>query len=97
MGTYVGICNQILYNKYMKKFDSRLNNIPASLWTIIAKIDELKGRWTGGLELSPIILGRLKKSVLVTSTGASTRIEGSKLSDNDIEKLITSLVVENLK
>jgi hypothetical protein len=44
--------------------------------------------WIGGAQLSPQILGRLKRSVLVTSTGASTRIEGAKLSDVEIEKLI---------
>ena len=34
------------------------------------------------------ILGRLKKSALITSSGASTRIEGSKLSDKEIEDII---------
>ena len=40
------------------------------------------------------ILGRLKRSVLVTSTGASTRIEGSSLSDEDVEKLMRGIAIE---
>ena len=67
--------------------DQRLNDLPASVWQKIAKIDELKGRWIGGVKLGPQVLGRLKKSVLVTSTGASTRIEGARLSDEDVDEL----------
>ncbi len=69
-------------------FEARFTTLPGEIWSKIAKIDEIKGRWTGGLKLSPQILMRLKKSVLVTSSGASTRIEGSKLSDEEVEAFI---------
>ena len=70
------------------QFGARFAGISPEIWSKIAKIDEIKGRWIGGVNLSPQILGRLKKSVLVTSAGASTRIEGAKLSDEEVEKLI---------
>lgn len=57
----------------------------------IARIDEFKGLWHGSLRLSPQILGRLKSSVIITSTGASTRIEGSKMSDKDVARLLRGL------
>jgi len=57
----------------------------------IAKIDEFKGLWKGSLRLSPQTLGRLKRSVLITSTGASTRIEGSRMSDKEVARLIQGL------
>lgn len=57
----------------------------------ITKIDEFKGLWKGSLRLSPQTLGRLKRSVLITSTGASTRIEGSKMSDEEVARLIQGL------
>ncbi|MEK7497985.1 MAG: Fic family protein [Patescibacteria group bacterium] len=60
----------------------------------IAQIDELKGKWIAGIQLHPQTLKRLKESVLVTSTGASTRIEGAKLSDEDIEKLLRGISIE---
>ncbi len=71
-------------------YDRRLENLPASIWEKIAQIDELKGRWAGGVRLGPQVLGRLKQSVLITSTGASTRIEGARLADEDVEKLMVS-------
>ncbi len=80
--------------KRLHRLDRRLQKIPVSIWTRIAEIDELKGRWVGGAQLSPQVLGRLKRSVLITSTGASTRIEGAKLSDEAVEKLMRGLVIQ---
>jgi len=77
-----------------QRFNARVVNIPGGIWTKIAQIDELKGRWTGGVHLSPQVLGRLKQSVLITSTGASTRIEGAHLSDEDVEKLMHGISVQ---
>lgn len=76
------------------KFSKRLDSISAEIITKIAKIDEFKGRWITGAKLSPQVLGRLKRSVLITSTGASTRIEGSNLSDEDVEKVMRGLSIQ---
>ena len=70
--------------------DQSLKDLPTSVWQKIARIDELKGQWIGGVKLGHQVLGRLKKSVLLTSRGASTRIEGSMLSDEDVEKLLST-------
>jgi len=77
-----------------EKFSKRLNNIPAEIISKIAKIDELKGSWIAGAQLNPQVLGRLKRSVLITSTGASTRIEGAQLSDEDIEKVMRGINIQ---
>lgn len=77
-----------------KRFDHRLDNIPAIIWSKITQIDELKGQWIAGAWLSPQVLGRLKRSVLITSTGASTRIEGARLSDEDVEKLMRGIDIQ---
>lgn len=58
---------------------------------IIAQIDELKGRWKGSLALNPRILGQLKRSVIITSTGSSTRIEGSKMTDLEVDRFLQGL------
>lgn len=78
----------------MTDFSTRLNNLSSDIWTKIAQIEELKGRWAAVSSLSPQILGRLKRSVLITSTGASTRIEGAKLSDVYIEKMLRGVSVQ---
>lgn len=80
-----------------QRFNARLERIPGEIWTKIARIDELKGQWTGGVHLSPQVLGRLKQSVLITSTGASTRIEGARLSDEDVEKLMRGISVQKFR
>src|SRR3972149_4713723 len=78
----------------MNRFNIRLQNIPSSLWIKITQIDGLKGQWFAGAKLNAHVLGQLKQSVLITSTGASTRIEGAKLSDDDIERLMRGLSVQ---
>ena len=79
------------------RFNRRIKNLPEAIWRRIAQIDELKGRWATGASLSPQALGRLKQSVLVTSTGASTRIEGARLSDEEVEKLMRGIAVRKFR
>lgn len=84
-------------NKFMTSVNClylRLEHLPPSILADIARIDELKGMWIAGAKLSPVVLGRLKQSVLITSTGASTRIEGARLSDEDVEKLMRGISIE---
>ncbi|HAX01148.1 MAG: Filamentation induced by cAMP protein Fic [Microgenomates group bacterium GW2011_GWF2_45_18] len=90
-GSYITLYNLTYMNS---TFDLRLNNIPQDLWLKIAQIEGFKGKWEGSAKLSPQILGRLKKSVLVTSTGSSTRIEGSKMSDEDIEQMLRGISIQ---
>ena len=80
---------------FQNPLEDRLNELPASVWEKIIRVDELKGRWIAGARLHPQILSRLKRSVLVTSTGASTRIEGAVLSDEDVEKLMRGLAIQH--
>ena len=83
------------------RLTQRLQNMPgrdlSSILMKIARIDEFKGWWRGTSTLNPQALGRLKRSIVITSTGASTRIEGSTLSDKDVEKLLKGLKTSKLK
>ena len=76
------------------RLNKRLKNIPTDVWLKINQIEALNGQWIAGAKLDAQALGRLKRSVLITSTGASTRIEGAKLSDEDIEKMMRGLSVQ---
>lgn len=80
----------------MSDLDQRITNLPPQLYRIISQIDGLNGQWKGGLNLSPQMLGRLKRSALATSTGASTRIEGAKLSDEEVEDLMRGLSMQKM-
>jgi Fic family protein len=66
------------------------------IYGLISQIDELKGQWKMGANLSPQTLGMLKRSVIVTSSGASTRIEGAQLTDEQVGKLLTGLKIKKL-
>lgn len=72
------------------RFNERIPLTQGMLGTI-SKIDQFKGLWQGSLRLSPQILGRLKSWVIITSTGASTRIEGSKMTDEEIARFLRGL------
>jgi len=72
------------------RFEKRVH-LSQEILQKISRIDQFKGLWKGSLRLSPQTLGRLKRSVLITSTGASTRIEGSKMSDAEVARLLRGL------
>ena len=73
-----------------KRFDKRIFLTPEIVQKI-ARIDEFKGLWRGSAKMSPHILKQLKASVIITSTGASTRIEGARMSDEDVARLIRGI------
>lgn len=58
---------------------------------LIAEIDEFKGQWQALKSLSPERLQQLRKVATVESVGSSTRIEGAKLSDVQVETLLSNL------
>lgn len=68
-------------------FDNRIK-LTQEILSKVARIDEFRGLWRGSLRLSPQVLGRLKASVIITSVGASTRIEGANLGDAEIARLL---------
>ena len=59
---------------------------------LIAEIDEFKGRWEALKTLSPDRLSALRRVATIESVGSSTRIEGAKLSDNEVEELLSRAV-----
>ncbi len=76
-----------------QKFDYRIKTIDPHIVALLAAIDEVKGQFKAGLRMTPQAITSLKKSVLITSAGASTRIEGAKLNDKQVEKVMRGLAV----
>jgi Fic family protein len=58
---------------------------------LIAKIDEFKGAWQALGRLAPDRLSALRRVATIESIGSSTRIEGSRLSDREVERLLSNL------
>lgn len=61
---------------------------------LIARIDEFKGAWRALGSLAPDRLSALRRVATIESIGSSTRIEGSKLSDRDVERLLSNLEIK---
>lgn len=62
--------------------------ITPEMLSLIAETDEFKGAWQLLGRLTPERLHSLLKVATIESIGSSTRIEGSKLSDRDVERLL---------
>ena len=63
----------------------------SDLVKLIAEIDEFKGRWEALKTLSPDRLDALRKVATIESVGSSTRIEGAKLTDRQVETLLANI------
>ncbi|MEG9883731.1 MAG: Fic family protein [Hyphomicrobiales bacterium] len=69
--------------------------ITPELLSLIAEIDEFKGAWRALGTLAPERLSALRRVATIESIGSSTRIEGSRLSDRDVERLLANLDVKS--
>ena len=66
-------------------------HISPEILDIIAELDEFKGAWRALATLTPERLSALRHVATIESIGSSTRIEGSQLSDQQVEDLLTEL------
>jgi len=64
---------------------------------LIAYLDEFKGAWRALGTLAPDRLSALRRVATIESIGSSTRIEGSKLSNQDIETLLSNLQIKSFE
>jgi hypothetical protein len=87
--------------------NGRLNGVPSSTTIrsviiqitpeipgLVASIDEFKGAWRALGTLAPDRLSALLRVAAIESIGSPTRIEGSRLSDRDVERLLSNLQIQ---
>lgn len=65
--------------------------IAPEMLRLIAEIDEFKGAWRAMTALAPERLAVLRRVATIESIGSSTRIEGARLSDREVEALLGRL------
>ena len=70
--------------------DTGTLQIAPELLGLIADIDEFKGAWRALGALAPDRLIALRRVAAIESVGSSTRMEGSKLSDREVERLLSN-------
>lgn len=68
--------------------------ITPELLSLVSEIDEFKGAWLALGTLAPDRLTALRRVATIESIGSSTRIEGSKLSDQEVERLLGKLEIK---
>ena len=76
------------------KLDIRLDQ---SMVKLVAEIDEFKGRWEALKNLAPERLNKLRKVATIESIGSSTRIEGAKLTDAQVETLLSDIKTKSFQ
>ncbi len=64
---------------------------------LVARIDEFKGAWRALGALAPERLSALRRVATIESIGSSTRIEGSKLTDREVERLLSNLAIKKVE
>jgi Fic family protein len=83
------------------RINARLGHLKPSdieiIYALIAQIDAVKNSWYLSEKLSPRAIERLTHSVIITSRGASNRIEGNYLSDEQVENLYNQVSIQDLK
>jgi hypothetical protein len=65
--------------------------ITPEILSLIAETDEFKGAWRAIGRIAPERLSSLRRVATIESIGSSTRIEGARLSDREVETLLANI------
>src|SRR4030095_5803031 len=65
--------------------------LTSDLLRLVGEIDEFKGAWKAFGNLAPDRLASLRRVATIESVGASTRIEGARLTDREVDALLSNL------
>jgi Fic family protein len=61
---------------------------------LVGAIDEFKGAWKAIGRIAPERLSALRRVATIESAASSTRIEGAKLTDREVERLLSNLDIK---
>lgn len=86
MGVYLGVSAESIRTDSIR--------ITPEILALIAELDEFKGAWRALGALAPERLATLRRVATIESIGSSTRIEGSRLSDREVERLLARLEIK---
>jgi Fic family protein len=74
--------------------DTNTIHVTQELLALLSEIDEFKGAWRALGTIAPERLNALRRVATIESIGSSTRIEGSKLTDREVERLLGNLEIK---
>tara|TARA_B110000503_G_scaffold9119_1_gene12372 strand:+ start:793 stop:1869 length:1077 start_codon:yes stop_codon:yes gene_type:complete len=70
-------------------------DITNTVLKLISELDEFKGAWQAIGRIAPERLSSLRHVATIESIGSSTRIEGVKLSNREVEQLLSNLETQS--
>jgi Fic family protein len=68
--------------------------ITGDVLKLVGAIDEFKGAWKAIGRIAPERLSALRRVATIESAASSTRIEGAKLTDREVERLLSNLDIK---
>lgn len=75
----------------------KIDQFTKEIVSLIGEIDEFKGRWATTQALAPDRLAALRQVATIESVGSSTRIEGVKLTNSEVEALLRGVKTYSFK
>ncbi|MEB2846583.1 Fic family protein [Endobacterium cereale] len=75
----------------METLNTTTIRITPEILSLIAEIDEFKGAWRAIGRIAPERLSSLRRVATIESVGSSTRIEGARLTDREVERLLANV------
>ena len=72
-------------------------NLSWEMLSVISRIDRFDASWTSIERLEGKVLRQLRHIATIQSVGASTRIEGSKMSDEDVATLLDNIGISKIE
>jgi Fic family protein len=76
-------------------FDPSTLKITGEVLALVAELDEFKGAWRALGRLAPDRLSAVRRVATIESAGSSTRIEGAKLTDREVERLLSNVEIKS--
>jgi Fic family protein len=89
--------NWVFLGIFINMLNTKTLSITPELLGLVASIDEFKGAWRAIGTLAPERLLELRKVATIESIGSSTRIEGSSLSDREVQALLRQIEIKSFK
>lgn len=81
----------------METLNTATVRITPEILSLIADIDESKGARSTIGRIAPERLSSLRRVATIESVGSSTRIEGARLTDREVEKLLANIRLGSFK
>lgn len=75
----------------------KIDLLTKEITNLIGELDEFKGRWAATQALAPDRLAALRQVATIESVGSSTRIEGVKLTNSEVEALLRGVKTYSFK